>query len=177
MDYGDAAAALGRLRHLQRHLHARLPGRRHAAAARLADPDAVGPRRDQRLGLPRHRPTRRATRPTHTVLMHVAVGDHQVANVMSDVEARTIGASAYRPAVAARAAPPTGRRCSGSRAITSFPFNGSAIVYWDGGPQTPPAPPTQHPEPRRARPARVPAQHGRGRARAEVARSCRRTAR
>ena len=36
--------------------------------------------------------------PPHTVLMHVAVGDHQVANAMSDVEARTIGARAYRPA-------------------------------------------------------------------------------
>src|SRR3954447_16311337 len=31
--------------------------------------------------------------PPHAVLLHVAVGDHQVANVMSDVEARSIGAS------------------------------------------------------------------------------------
>jgi hypothetical protein len=31
--------------------------------------------------------------PSHTVLMHTAVGDHQVANVAADVEARTIGAA------------------------------------------------------------------------------------
>ncbi len=77
--------------------------------------------------------------PKHTILMHVAVGDHQVANAASDIEARTIGASAYRPAVAA------GRSLDktplfGIPSIRSFPFRGSAIVYWDGGPQTPPAP-------------------------------------
>jgi hypothetical protein len=77
--------------------------------------------------------------PKHTVLLHVAVGDHQVANVASDIEARTIGASAYRPAVGA------GRSFDktplyGIPTIRSFPFRGSAIVYWDGGPQTPPAP-------------------------------------
>jgi hypothetical protein len=77
--------------------------------------------------------------PKHTVLMHVAVGDPQVANVASDVEARTIGASAYQPAIAA------GRSFDktplfGIPKIASFPFRGSAIVYWDGGPQTAPAP-------------------------------------
>jgi hypothetical protein len=76
--------------------------------------------------------------PRHTVLMHVAVGDHQVGNAMSDVEARTIGARAYRPAVAA------GRSFDatplfGIPTIPGYPFGGSAIVYWDGGPQTPPA--------------------------------------
>ena len=82
--------------------------------------------------------------PRHTVLMHVAVGDHQVANVMSDVEARTIGAYAYR-----RALDP-GRSFDatplfGIPTIPYFPWNGSAIVYWDGGPQTPPAPPLNIP--------------------------------
>ncbi len=77
--------------------------------------------------------------PKHTVLMHVAVADHQVANVASDIEARSIGASAYRPAVG------PGRSFDktplfGIPTISSFPFRGSAIVYWDGGPQTPPAP-------------------------------------
>jgi hypothetical protein len=77
--------------------------------------------------------------PPHTVLMHVAVGDHQVANAMSDVEARTIGAYAYRPAF------DPGRTFDkhplyGVPTIPSFPFSGSAIVYWDGGPQTPVAP-------------------------------------
>ena len=77
--------------------------------------------------------------PKHTVLLHVAVGDHQVANVMSDVEARTIGARAYRPVT------DPGRSFDetplfGVPSIKSFPFKGSAIVYWDGGPQTPVAP-------------------------------------
>ncbi|MBN1530151.1 MAG: hypothetical protein JW895_13915 [Thermoleophilaceae bacterium] len=74
--------------------------------------------------------------PRHTVLLHVAVGDHQVANVMSDVEARTIGARAYRPAVDAGRS--TDRKpLYGIPSIKGFPFKGSAIVYWDGGPQTP----------------------------------------
>ena len=37
--------------------------------------------------------------PTHTVLMHVAFGDHQVSDTTAEVEARTIGARAYTPAV------------------------------------------------------------------------------
>ena len=37
--------------------------------------------------------------PSHQVLLHPAFGDHQVANVSAEVEARTIGASAYRPAL------------------------------------------------------------------------------
>ncbi|MDX6659986.1 MAG: hypothetical protein QOJ55_808, partial [Solirubrobacteraceae bacterium] len=83
--------------------------------------------------------------PRHTVLMHVAVGDHQVANVMSDVEARTIGARAYRPAIA------VGRTFDvtplfGVPTIGGYPFPGSAIVYWDGGPQTAPAPPFNIPD-------------------------------
>ena len=73
------------------------------------------------------------------MLLHVAIGDHQVANAMSDVEARTIGARAYRPAVdAGRSTDKT--PLFGIPSIGSFPFRGSAIVYWDGGPQTPPAP-------------------------------------
>ena len=37
--------------------------------------------------------------PRHTVLMHVAFGDHQVSDTTAEVEARTIGARAYQPAV------------------------------------------------------------------------------
>ena len=89
--------------------------------------------------------------PAHTVLMHVAVGDHQVANAMSDVEARTIGAYAYRPAV------DPGRSFDvtplfGIATIPHYPWSGSAIVYWDGGPQTPPAPPLNIPNRRGADP-------------------------
>jgi hypothetical protein len=82
--------------------------------------------------------------PRHAVLMHVAVGDHQVANVQSDTEARSIGASIYRPSVARGRT--TDRRPSyGLPAIRSFPFRGSAVVWWDGGPQSPPVPTTNTP--------------------------------
>ncbi len=71
--------------------------------------------------------------PQHTVLMHLAFGDHQVANVAAEVEARTIGASVLTPAL------DPGRHWEstpfmGIPAISSFPFTGSAMVYWDGGP-------------------------------------------
>jgi hypothetical protein len=76
--------------------------------------------------------------------MHVAVGDHQVANVQSDTEARSIGASIVRPPVA----PPRAIDKSpsyGIPAIARFPFMGSAVVWWDGGPQTPLEPTTNTP--------------------------------
>ena len=38
--------------------------------------------------------------PPHKVLLHDAFGDHQVANVATEVEARTIGASIHQPAIA-----------------------------------------------------------------------------
>jgi hypothetical protein len=71
--------------------------------------------------------------PPHTVLMDAAFGDHQVANVAAEVEARTIGASIYQPALEpGRYWNPNG--VFGIPAIASFPFSGSALIYWDGGP-------------------------------------------
>lgn len=75
--------------------------------------------------------------PAHTVLLHEAFGDHQVANVTTEVETRTIGASIYQPALAPL-------RHSDVNpfypipAIGSFPFAGSALVVWDSGTPTPP---------------------------------------
>jgi hypothetical protein len=71
--------------------------------------------------------------PPHTVLLHPAFGDHQVANVTAEVEARTIGASEYSPALE------PGRHWATNPffmipPVTSFPYSGSALVYWDGGP-------------------------------------------
>jgi hypothetical protein len=87
--------------------------------------------------------------PPHEVLMQPAFGDHQVANVAAEVEARTIGASAYKPALY------RGRSLDADPlfaipAIPSFPFDGSAIVEYDGGPPplpggTTPAPTTDTP--------------------------------
>jgi hypothetical protein len=71
--------------------------------------------------------------PSHTVLLHMAVGDHQVANIGTEVEARTIGAKLRLPAV------DPGRSTEvepfyGIKPITKYPFKGSALVVWDIGP-------------------------------------------
>ena len=70
--------------------------------------------------------------PRHTVLMHVAFGDHQVSDTTAEVEARTIGARAYTPAVLPGRSP--WPRFQMIPSIGSFPFGGSAIVMWDTGP-------------------------------------------
>jgi hypothetical protein len=73
--------------------------------------------------------------PSHQVLMQIAYGDHQVTMYAAAVQARTIGASAYQPALDLR----TNRRRDrnlfyGIPRIRKFPFNGSAIEVWDSGP-------------------------------------------
>jgi hypothetical protein len=69
----------------------------------------------------------------HTVLLDVAFGDHQVTPYQADVEARTIGASIHTP-ILPPGRSPQAKPSWGIPAITGFPFSGSAIVYWDGGP-------------------------------------------
>jgi len=70
----------------------------------------------------------------HEVLLQAALGDHQVANVAAEVEARTTGASVYTPALE------PGRHWDvdpflGIPQVTSFPYTGgSMLVYYDGGP-------------------------------------------
>jgi hypothetical protein len=95
--------------------------------------------------------------PRHQVLLHPAFGDHQVANVTADVEARTIGASAYRPALYPGRSPDV-EPLFGIPTAPLSGFTGSAIVYWDGGPtgrlgsdgkeRGTPAPPTTNVPPR-----------------------------
>jgi hypothetical protein len=75
--------------------------------------------------------------PPHAVLLHEAFGDHQVHNVATEIQARTIGASIHTPVLA------PGRSYElvpafGIPAIPSYPFNGSALVIWDSGAATPP---------------------------------------
>jgi hypothetical protein len=75
--------------------------------------------------------------PAHKVLLHLAFGDHQVANVGTEIEARTIGASIHTPAIAG------GRHSDvdpyfGIPAIPTDPFDGSALIVWDSGAATPP---------------------------------------
>jgi hypothetical protein len=72
--------------------------------------------------------------PGHHVLLQVGYGDHQVANITAETEARTIGAAGiYPPLVAARYGPYVDPFYA-IPAITSFPYNGSAITLFDTGP-------------------------------------------
>lgn len=73
--------------------------------------------------------------PPHGILMHVAFGDHQVANIAAEVEARTIGAKLMLPALA------PGKHWEEHPYFTptaNYPHWGSAMVYWDSGNATPP---------------------------------------
>jgi hypothetical protein len=75
--------------------------------------------------------------PSHDVLLHLAFGDHQVANVTTEVEIRTIGGHVHQPAIA------PGRHSDvdpyfAIPAIPGYPFDGSALIVWDSGAPTPP---------------------------------------
>jgi hypothetical protein len=78
--------------------------------------------------------------PRHQVILIEAVGDHQVANVQTEVEARTIGARLRTPAVA------PGRSLDvtpfwGIRPLRSSPhrpYRGSVLVVVDSGSPLPP---------------------------------------
>jgi hypothetical protein len=74
--------------------------------------------------------------PPHRVLLQVALGDHQVAPVTAEVQARTIGAAAHRPAYApGRTADVEG--LWGIPSIT-YPWAESALVVFDSGAPVPP---------------------------------------
>lgn len=71
--------------------------------------------------------------PRHQVLMQMAFGDHQVANITAETEARTIGARMPWPALQ------PGRSVDkapywGIRHLTRYPYRGSAMTVFDTGP-------------------------------------------
>jgi hypothetical protein len=74
--------------------------------------------------------------PVHEILLQVAFGDFQVANVSAEVEARSLGAAIHQPALAA------GKHWEEDPYVglptIEYPYPGSAIVYWDSGNDTPP---------------------------------------
>ncbi len=75
--------------------------------------------------------------PPKDVLYFMAFGDHQVANIATEVAARTIGAANREPALR------PGRSTAvepyfGLPAIESLPFDGSGLVTWDFGTPSPP---------------------------------------
>ncbi len=79
--------------------------------------------------------------PAHKVLIEMAYGDHQVANVQTAVEARTIGAPLRVPAVDANrlqpeyAAPFVGLQTLGD--LSGPAAQGSGFFIWDIGPKRP----------------------------------------
>ena len=78
--------------------------------------------------------------PPHEVLLHVGFGDHQVADVSAEVEARTIGAGVREPALDPNREP-NRIRFFGLPDITEYPYSGSALIFWDIGPLRPKNPP------------------------------------
>jgi hypothetical protein len=82
--------------------------------------------------------------PPHEVLYEASFGDHQVANVTADTAARSAGA-AVDPHPLEDGRSPDVTPVWGVPRIGSYPYQGSAIVYFDSGPDvnnggTPPAP-------------------------------------
>jgi len=75
--------------------------------------------------------------PEHKVILDVAFGDHQVAQVAAEVEARTIGARLRTPALA-DGRHPDAKPFFGLEPIEKYPFDGSALIYWDAGTLPPP---------------------------------------
>lgn len=88
--------------------------------------------------------------PAKDVLLQVAFGDWQVTTWQAEVEARTIGARTPRaifdPGRATDAAP-----LYGIERIASFPYDGSAITYWDSGPGFNGKPPATNTPPRQGK--------------------------
>ena len=72
--------------------------------------------------------------PEHEVMLQVAFSDHQVTNVSAEVEARTIGAPVMTPGLG------DGRHWALDPFIETaeYPYQGSALIYWDSGNATPP---------------------------------------
>ena len=88
--------------------------------------------------------------PAHKVLMLLAYGDHQVTNWAGDTEARTIARNGGMKAECPKVEPD---RIVGEwplwnvPCITSYPFDGSAVVYNDTGSNPPPLANVPPPEP------------------------------
>jgi hypothetical protein len=72
--------------------------------------------------------------PTHHVLLQLAYGDHQVANVTAETEARTIGAAGVFPPLVPQRYGPYTDPFWHIPAIARFPYDGSAITLFDSGP-------------------------------------------
>jgi hypothetical protein len=95
------------------------------------------------------------------VLLFEAFGDHQVANVATEVMARTIDARVLAPTLADGRSPDV-EPLWGIEEIEDLPYDGSALVVWDFGT---PAPPITNLAPREGEDP-----HGKGREEPDVVR-------
>jgi hypothetical protein len=76
--------------------------------------------------------------PPHNLSLMVAVGDHQVTNYASEVEARTVGLKAHAPVIDPGRWPDYDVLWDVPRlAATDYPYHGSSFIYFDGGPMRP----------------------------------------
>ena len=96
--------------------------------------------------------------PSHQVLLEEAFGDHQVANVATETEARTMGARLHEPALA----PGRSLEAQPFWDLSSLrtPSTGPALFVWDTGVPAAPltnAPPTVGPDPHDVTPRTFPA--------------------
>jgi hypothetical protein len=74
--------------------------------------------------------------PPKRVLMNVGLGDQQVSNFTADTMARTVGAQVHDPVLEPNRWPDYELAWNIPR-ISSYPYQGSALVYWDSGPPRP----------------------------------------
>jgi hypothetical protein len=74
--------------------------------------------------------------PPHQVMLHAGLGDHQVAQITAEVEARTMGASTHTPYVdPGRDSDVAPHYAIPGIPASAFPFTGSALILWDIGPK------------------------------------------
>ncbi len=73
--------------------------------------------------------------PKHNLTLHVALGDHQVSNFASDVQARTNGLKTPAGGIDPMRWPDYEDLWNVPRiGADEYPYRGSAIIYWDAGP-------------------------------------------
>jgi hypothetical protein len=75
--------------------------------------------------------------PVKHVLIQEVFGDHQVPNIATETEARTLGLSVYSPELAPGRSPDA-VPFWGLKVIGSFPYDGNALFNWDSGSPPPP---------------------------------------
>ena len=76
--------------------------------------------------------------PKHNVTLQIALGDHEVSNFAAEVQARTLGMKTNDPPIDAARWPDMDVLWGVERIKDSeYPFRGSNIVYFDGGPMRP----------------------------------------